>query len=119
VRVYYANITANFSAERSEQSFKGFEAVAVSRLDSQNYAAAKNGDNSAWKDPVIVSKQNSALFSDHEMIAVDDASISPFFGNVYVCDAAFRSQEKVGLPEPSVGNSSSDGRETRETPHVA
>jgi hypothetical protein len=111
-RLYYANISANFSAERSEQTFKGFEAVAVSRLDSQNYAAAKNGVNSAWKDPVIVTKQNSALFSDHEMVAVDDASISPFFGNVYVCDAAFRSQEKVGLPEPIVVNSSSDGGDT-------
>jgi hypothetical protein len=114
-RLYYANISANFSAERSEQSFKGFEAVAVSRLDSQNYAAAKAGSNAAWKDPVIVSKQNSALFSDHEMIAVDDASSSPFFGNVYVCDAAFRSQEVVGLPEPIVVNSSSDGGDTWRT----
>ena len=68
---------ANFSAERSEQAFKGFEAIAVSRLDSQNYAAAKAGDNNAWKAPVIVSKQNCALFSDHEMIAVDDASRQP------------------------------------------
>jgi hypothetical protein len=62
---------------------------------------------------VIVSKQNAALFSDHEMVAVDDASnTSPFFGNVYVCNAAFRSQEIVGLPEPIVVNSSSDGGNT-------
>src|ERR1051325_1866997 len=73
-RLYYANIRSNFSAQRSEQAFKGFEAAAVSRLDSQDYALAKAGINSAWKDPVIVSKQNSALFSDHEMIAVDDAA---------------------------------------------
>ena len=53
-RLYYANLAANFSAERSEQTFKGFEAIAVSRLDSQNYAAAKAGDNNAWKAPVIV-----------------------------------------------------------------
>jgi hypothetical protein len=111
-RLYYANLTANFSAERSEFAFKGFEAIGVSRLDSQDYAAAKAGVNSAWKAPVIVSKQNAALFSDHEMIAVDDASLSPFFGNVYVCDAAFRSQEKHGLPEPIVLNSSSDGGNT-------
>jgi hypothetical protein len=111
-RLYYANLTSNFSAVRSEFAFPGFEAIGVSRLDSQNYAAAKAGDNSAWKPPVIVSKQNAALFSDHEMIAVDDASSSPFFGNVYVCNAAFRSQEKHGLPEPIVLNSSSDGGNT-------
>src|SRR4029453_11658499 len=28
-RLYYTNLTANFSAERSEQTFKGFEAIAV------------------------------------------------------------------------------------------
>jgi hypothetical protein len=110
-RLYYANLTANFSAVRSEFAFKGFEAIGVSRLDSQNYAAAKAGSNSAWKAPVIVSKQNAALFSDHEMVAVDDASSSPFFGHVYVCDAAFRSQQESG-PEPIVVNASSDGGDT-------
>jgi hypothetical protein len=108
-RLYYANLTSNFSSLRSEQAFKGFEAIAVSRLDSQNYAAAQAGDNSAWMAPKIVSRQNAALFSDHEMVAVDDASSSPFFGNVYVCNAAFRSQERGGLPEPIVVNASSDG----------
>jgi len=112
-RLYYANLTANFSAVRSEFAFKGFEAIGLSRLDSQNYAAAKAGSNAAWKAPVIVSKQNAALFSDHEMVAVDDASSSPFFGHVYVCNAAFRSQEKGrALPEPIVLNSSADGGDT-------
>jgi hypothetical protein len=112
-RLYYANLSSNFAAERSETTFKGFEAIAVSRLDSENYAAAKAGVNSAWKPPVIVTKQNSTLFSDHEMIAVDDASASPFFGNVYVCNAAFRGQEKGGgAPEPIVLNASSDGGDT-------
>jgi hypothetical protein len=111
-RLYYANLTSNFSAERSEFAFKGFEAIGVSRLDSQDYAAAKAGVNTAWKAPVIVTKQNAALFSDHEMVAVDDASSSPFFGHVYVCDAAFRSQEKGGLPEPIVLNSSADAGDT-------
>src|SRR5438874_11179078 len=35
-RLYYANLTANFSANRSEFAFPGFEAIAVSRLDSQD-----------------------------------------------------------------------------------
>jgi hypothetical protein len=118
-RLYYANLASNLSANRSEFAFKGFEAIAVSRLDSQNYAAAKAGSNSAWKPPVIVTKQNAALFSDHEMIAVDDASSSPFFGHVYVCDAAFRSQEIGGLPEPIVLNSSADGGDTWTTRQVS
>jgi len=118
-RLYYANLTANFSANRSEQGFKGFEAIAVSRLDSENYDAAKAGDNNAWKAPVIVSRQNAALFSDHEMVAVDDASSSPFFGNVYVCNAAFRSQEIGGFPEPIVVNSSSDGGDHWRTTQVS
>jgi hypothetical protein len=118
-RLYYANLASNFSAQRSEQAFKGFEAIAVSRLDSQNYGRAKAGVNSAWLPPVIVTKQNAALFSDHEMLAVDDASSSPFFGNVYVCDAAFRSQEIGGFPEPIVVNSSSDGGNTWRTRQVS
>src|SRR5213076_2534069 len=117
-RLYYANLTANFSAERSEAGFKGFEAIGVSRLDSQDYAAAKAGVNAAWKAPVIVTKQNAALFSDHEMVYVDDASSSPFFGNVYVCDAAFRSQQASG-PEPIVVNASSDGGDTWTTRQVS
>ena len=118
-RLYYANISSNLSAQRSESAFKGFEAVAVSRLDSQDYGAAKAGVNTAWKAPVIVTKQNSTLFSDHEMIAVDDASSSPFFGHVYVCDAAFRSQEIGGFPEPIVLNSSADAGDTWTTRQVS
>jgi hypothetical protein len=111
-RLYYASLASNSSSERDEQSFKGFEAIAVSRLDSENYARAKAGENTAWKAPVIVTKQNAALFSDHEMVAVDDAESSPFFGNVYICDAAFRSQEIGGFPEPIIVNTSSDGGDT-------
>ncbi len=62
---------------------------------------------------------NAALFSDHEMVAVDDASSSPFFGNVYVCSAAFRSQEIGGFPEPIVLSSSSDGGDTWKTTQVS
>jgi hypothetical protein len=59
-RLYYANITSSLSG-----AFKGFEGAAVSRLDSQNYEAAKAGENNAWMAPVIASRQNAALFSDH------------------------------------------------------
>jgi hypothetical protein len=113
-RLYYANITSSLSG-----AFKGFEGAAVSRLDSQNYEAAKAGENNAWMAPVIASRQNAALFSDHEMVAADDASSSPFFGNVYVCNAAFRSQEIGGFPEPIVVNTSSDGGNTWRTTQLS
>ena len=117
-RLYYANLASNAGADRSEFAFKGFEAIAVSRLDSEKYAAAKAADpataSTAWSAPVIVSRQNAALFSDHEQIAVDDAqATSPFFGNVYICNAAFRGQEKGNAaPAPIVVNYSSDGGDT-------
>jgi hypothetical protein len=79
-RLYYSNLTSNFSSLRSEQAFKGFEAVAVSYTDSPQ--AAASGNAAAWSAPVIVSRQNSALFSDKEQIWADNAASSPFFGNV-------------------------------------
>jgi hypothetical protein len=111
-RLYYANLTANFSAAHSEQTFKGFEAIAVSRTDNLQAAAAGNAD--AWLAPVIASKQNSALFSDHEQIWADNAASSPFFGNAYVCVAAFRGQERSpnALPVAIEVARSTDGGDT-------
>lgn len=97
-RLYYANLTSNFSSVRSDTAFNGFEAIAVSRTDNVQAAAA--GDKSAWLRPVLVSQQSSTTFSDKEQVWVDNASSSAFFGHVYVCWANFVGQEK-GLAAPA------------------
>jgi hypothetical protein len=89
-RLYYANLTSNFPGR---QTFNGFEAIAVSRIDgpaATGLTAATVANQANWKAPVIASKQNSALFSDKEQVWADNASSSPFFGHTYVCSAAFR-----------------------------
>jgi len=88
-RLYYSNIATNFGSTRDEQAFKGTGAFAMSRID--NVMAAAAGDSNAWMDPVIVSRQSSATFSDTEQLLADNAASSPFFGNMYVCNVSFRS----------------------------
>lgn len=117
-RLYYANLTANFSDTREEEEFKGDEALAVSRTDNVRAAAA--GDKNAWMPPVIVSKQNATLFEDKEQIWADNAASSPFFGNVYVCSAAFRSFSRGNAsPVPILIAISTDGGDTWATKQVS
>jgi hypothetical protein len=104
-RLYYANLAFPLS---TNPGFKGASAAVISRTD--NVQAAANGVQSAWMDPVIVSRQNAALLSDKEDVWADNAASSPFFGNVYVCNTAFRSLG--GAPAPIVVSASADGGST-------
>jgi hypothetical protein len=104
-RLYSANLAFPLS---TAPGFAGFSAAVVSRTDNPQAAAADV--QSAWMDPVIVSKQNAALLTDKEDIWADNASSSPFFGNVYLCNTAFRST--TSIPSPIVFDVSSDGGST-------
>ena len=115
-RLYYANLTASFNSGK-QAAFKGFEAIAVSRVD--DLTAAASGDENAWSSPVLISKQSSTTFSDKEQIWADNAASSKFFGNVYVCWASFRSNSRgQAFPTPLTVARSSDGGVTWRTQQV-
>ena len=115
-RLYYSNLTSNFPAPKGDTAFNGFEAIAVSRTD--NLQAAATGDKGAWMPPVLISQQSSTTFSDKSQIWADNASSSPFFGNVYVCWANFVGQEKGhAAPAQLKVAVSTDGGSTWSSPH--
>jgi hypothetical protein len=113
-RLYYANLTSNLGVKKDE-TFKGFEAIYVSRTDNPQVAAQGGvAGKAAWMQPVRVSKQSSATFADKEQIWADNAASSSFFGNVYVCWANFTGSGAA----PLVVATSRDGGGTWSQQHV-
>lgn len=106
-RLYYANLAALRSGSTA---FKGAEAIAVSYTD--NVASANAGNNTAWSKPVLISKQNGGRFSDKEQIWADNAASSKYFGNVYVCYAAFNGNGNGFTAQPLKVVTSRDGGKT-------
>ena len=95
-RLYYSNLASNFPAAGG---FKGFEAIAVSRMDNPTSSSILK--KSSWMKPVVVSKQSNTTFSDKSQIWADNAASSPFFGNVYICWAKFQGQEVSPFAAPA------------------
>ena len=119
-RLYYANLTSNLGAQRSEFSFKGVEAIGVSRTDDAAAAAGGAAGMNAWKRPVTITGSNSAAgFADKEQIWADNAEASDFFGNVYVCFARYVGGPSVGSAAHTLDVATSlDGGDTWTTQTV-
>jgi hypothetical protein len=107
-RLYFGNLTSNLSVSET-LSFKGFEAIAVSRIDGDPaLTPAIVADQDNWMAPVIASSQSSATFSDKVQLWADNAESSPFFGNAYVCYARFQGAGAA----PMTVATSTDGGDT-------
>jgi hypothetical protein len=117
-RLYYAT-----TAQSAGVNVKAFRVVAVSRTD--DVGAAASGNKNAWCiggaecAPVIVSKQDSASFSDVPRVWADAAATSPFFGNVYVCFLDYNGLGAGGASQAVVVARSTDGGTTWDQKQVS
>jgi hypothetical protein len=109
-RVYYANLTSFINRTPGQPNANP---VAVSRLD--NPTPSRIADKSNWARPVLaIQRGGTFTLEDKEQIWADNAESSPFFGNVYICNAEFRAVTPNGFGEPVPVKvaTSSDGGDT-------
>jgi hypothetical protein len=98
-RLYFANLTENFSSRHSESQFEGVEAIGVSRIDitsaDATTQAAQLSDQERWMAPSLIGP-GQVGFADKEQVWADNASSSEFFGNAYVCFGNFVAGPSAG-----------------------
>lgn len=113
-RAYVGNLTSDLSSAPQQEAFKGFESVAVSRID--NPTAARITHQGNWFRPVLaVTHQSSTAFEDKPQVWADNAQSSPFFGTAYACFADFRAKSSFrnsNEPAPLFVSVSNDGGST-------
>jgi hypothetical protein len=118
-RLYYANLVGRWNPTGSDvvfpgEIFHGLIGLAVSRAD--NVTAANVRDKSTWQRPVVINTHSGQnVFEDKEQIWADNAASSPNFGNVYLCNAEFRSlghHNPGTTPAPLTVYTSTDGGDT-------
>jgi hypothetical protein len=115
-RVYYGNITADLSDYfgSGPSAVRGNSEIAVSRLDDPT--PTRVAQKSSWMAPVSISMQNTPVFNDKDQVWADNAASSRYFGRVYGCYNAFRSDgQHAGtnsVPLPLNVSTSTDGGST-------
>ena len=95
-RLYFANLTSNFAAKRTDFTFKGVEGIGVSRLDIPAAGISSLPAKEDWQTPVVIAAGGGAGFADKEQVWADNAESSPHFGNAYVCFGDYRGGPSAG-----------------------
>ena len=95
-RLYFANLTSNFAAKRTDFALKGVEGIGVSRLDIPPAGISSLPAKEDWLTPVVIAAGGGAGFADKEQVWADNAESSPHFGNAYVCFGDYRGGPSAG-----------------------
>src|SRR6266498_3812459 len=90
-RLYFSTLATNLNDTIIQQGGQNSNfAITVSHID--DITEARVADQSNWSKPYFVPAHVAASVGlDKEQIWADNASSSPFFGNVYVCYSDFHS----------------------------
>jgi len=118
-RLYLSTTTNNLTGTAvAPPAIESANTVTVSHVD--NPTPARVAVQSNWSDPVIVPKtQPATSLPTADQVWADNASSSPYFGNVYVCYNDFHFEASGAIPVYPTIAVSADGGQTWTTHHVA